>query len=84
MYLLMLLTLTHGVSRLHLSGIGTAGEITYPLYLIHDRLGGLAIARFASPGNQYFVYLIVILVLILIAYAILKAEARIMKRVANR
>ena len=84
MYLLMLLTLTRGVSRLHLRGIGTAGAITYPLYLIHDRLGGLAIARFASPSNQYFIYLIVILVLILLAYAILKAESRIMTRVANR
>jgi peptidoglycan/LPS O-acetylase OafA/YrhL len=65
---------------LHLRGIGTAGAITYPLYLIHDRLGGLAIARFASPSNQYFIYLTVIVVLTVIAYAILQAESRIMKR----
>jgi membrane-bound acyltransferase YfiQ involved in biofilm formation len=80
MYLLMLLTLTRGVSRLTLRGIGIAGAITYPLYLIHNRLGGLAIARFASPENQYIVYLIVIAVSIVIAYGILKAESRIMKR----
>ena len=84
MYLLMLLTLTRGITRLHLRGIGTAGAITYPLFLIHDRLGGLAIARFASPGNQYFIYLIVILVLIFLAYAILQAESRIMKRFQKR
>jgi peptidoglycan/LPS O-acetylase OafA/YrhL len=84
MYLLMLLTLTRGVSGLHLRGIATAGAITYPLYLIHNRLGGLAIARFASPDNQYFVYLVTLIILILIAYAILKAEARIMQRFQTR
>jgi peptidoglycan/LPS O-acetylase OafA/YrhL len=81
MYLLMLLTLTHGVSRLHIRGIGTAGAVTYPLYLIHDRLGGLAIARFASPSNQYIVYFTVILALTFIAYAMLKTESRIMRRI---
>ena len=80
MYLLMLLTLTRGVSRLTLRGIGIAGAITYPLYLIHNRLGGLAISRFASPENQYIIYIVTIIVLILIAYGILRAESRIMKR----
>ena len=80
MYLLMLLTLTHGATRLHISGIGTAGAVTYPLYLIHDRLGGLAIARFATPNNQYFVYFTVICALTFLAYGILKTESRIMRR----
>ena len=84
MYLLMLLTLSRGVAKLHLRGIGTAGAVTYPLYLIHDRLGGLAIRRFATPSNQYFIYLIVILVLISLAYGILKVESRIMKRFQKR
>jgi peptidoglycan/LPS O-acetylase OafA/YrhL len=84
LYLLMLLTLTRGVSRLHLRGIATAGAITYPLYLIHNRVGGWAIARFASPENQYFVYLIAILVLILFAFLILKAESRIMKSLQRK
>jgi peptidoglycan/LPS O-acetylase OafA/YrhL len=84
MYLLMLLTLSRGVSRIHLRGIATAGAITYPLYLIHNRLGGLAIARFATPENQYLVYLVTIIILILVAYAILKAEARLMKRFQTR
>ena len=83
MYLLMLLTLSRDVSRLTLRGIGIAGAVTYPLYLIHNRLGGLAIARFATPENQYFVYLIVIVLSIFIAYAILKAESRIMKRLKS-
>jgi peptidoglycan/LPS O-acetylase OafA/YrhL len=84
MYLLMLLTLTRGLSALHLPGIAIAGAVTYPLYLIHNRLGGLAIARFATPENQYFIYLLVIVFSILIAYAILKAEARMMKRFQSR
>jgi peptidoglycan/LPS O-acetylase OafA/YrhL len=84
MYLLMLLTLTRGVSGIQLRGIATAGAITYPLYLIHNRLGGLAIARFASPENQYFIYFIVIVLSIVIAYTILRAESRIMKRFATR
>jgi len=84
MYFLMLLTLTRGVSGIHLRGIATAGAITYPLYLIHNRLGGLAIARFASPENQYFIYLIVVVFSIFIAYGILKVESRIMKRFQTR
>jgi peptidoglycan/LPS O-acetylase OafA/YrhL len=84
LYLLMLLTLTRGVSRFHLRGIGMAGAITYPLFLIHNRVGGWAIARFASPENQYFVYLLVILILILFAFLILKTESRIMKKLQSK
>ena len=78
MYLLMLSVLNKDVARIRIRGIGTAAAITYPLYLIHDRIGNLAIARYGTPSNQYFLYFITIAVLILLAYGMLQLEAKIM------
>ena len=62
-------------------GIATAAAITYPLFLIHNRIGSLVIARYGTPTNQYFIYLIVTAALIALAYGMLKLEGKIMSKV---
>jgi peptidoglycan/LPS O-acetylase OafA/YrhL len=81
MYLVMLSVLNPRVSKIEISGIATAAAITYPLFLIHNRIGSLVIARYATPTNQYFIYVLVTIVLIALAYGMLKLEGKIMRRI---
>jgi small neutral amino acid transporter SnatA (MarC family) len=41
----------------------------------------LVIARYATPTNQYFIYVLVTIVLIALAYGMLKLEGKIMRRI---
>jgi peptidoglycan/LPS O-acetylase OafA/YrhL len=77
-YLLMMLTWSSTLSNWKIAGVTFAGTMSYPVYLIHDRLGGLAIARFGTDGNKYFVYLVVISCAVLLAYLVWRTETRIM------
>ena len=79
-YLLMLAVLYSRVATLQIRGMATAAAITYPLFLIHDRIGNLAIARFGTPTNQYFLYIFITMVLTAVAYGMLKLEGKIMSR----
>ncbi|MBU3693148.1 MAG: acyltransferase [Candidatus Nanopelagicaceae bacterium] len=88
-FLIMLLTLTNKISNFRLTGIGVAGAITYPLYLIHGRLGGTLIQQFANDQNKWFVYPLIVLFFIAFAFWLLKLEKRVLnwkpfKAIANR
>ena len=79
-YLLMLAVLHSRVATLQLRGMAMAAAITYPLFLIHDRIGNLAIARFGTPTNQYFLYILITAALTLVAFGMLKLEGKIMSK----
>ena len=79
-YLLMMLTWNSNISKLSIRYIGFAGTLSYPVYLIHDRLGGLAIARFATESNKYFIYITVVLTAVFLAYLIWHIEKRVMAK----
>jgi hypothetical protein len=76
---LVLLTLLPKVSNIHIPGAVFFGAITYPLFLIHGRLGYMSLERFATEQNKYFIYLILIILAISIAYLMLIADRRIQK-----
>ena len=76
---LLLLTLLPKVSNIHIPGAVFFGAITYPLFLIHGRLGYMALERFANEQNKYFVYLILVILAIIIAYLMLQLDRRIQK-----
>jgi peptidoglycan/LPS O-acetylase OafA/YrhL len=76
-YLLMMLTWSSRITNLSIGWATMAGALSYPIYLIHNRLGGLAIARFGTEGNKYFLYLIVVFTSIFLGYLILRLETRI-------
>lgn len=73
-FLAVMATWIPRVSQWKIKGATYAGALSYPIYLIHDRLGGLAIARFATPTNKYLVYLISFGVAIFLATIILKTD----------
>ena len=76
-YLLMLISLIPKISTLKLSWAVKAGVVTYPFYLIHDRVGGLILGRFATEGNKYFMYLTVIALAVGLARIIMRIESKI-------
>ena len=80
-YLLMLAVLNPWVATFQMRGIAIAAAVTYPLFLIHDRIGNLAIARFGTPTNQYFLYILITVILSLIAYGMLKLERKILSAI---
>lgn len=80
LYILMLSTLNSKVAKIRIPGMATAAAITYPLFLIHDRIGNLAIARFGTPTNQYFLYLFITVTLTFVAFGMLKLEGKIMSK----
>ena len=84
-FLLMLTTLIPGIERLKIGWVGMAGAITYPLFLIHGRIGAMIIEHTANEGNKWFVYGLTLLGLICVAYGLLKLEKRVLKwRVFSR
>jgi len=78
-FLLMMMTLVKGIERIKISWIGIAGAITYPLFLIHGRIGAMIIQHLANDQNKWLVYGITLLGLIGVAYGLLKLEKRFLK-----
>ena len=67
----------------HIPGAVFFGAITYPLFLIHGRLGYMALERFATEQNKYFVYSLLIILAIVIAYLMLQLDRRIQKTISK-
>jgi peptidoglycan/LPS O-acetylase OafA/YrhL len=80
---LLLLTLLPKISNMHIPGAVFLGAITYPLFLIHGRLGYMALERFATEQNKYFVYSLLIILAISIAYLMLQLDRRIQKTLSR-
>ena len=78
LFLLLLVTLSKTVSSIHVKWAGIAGAITYPLFLIHGRVGLLSIQNLADDSNKYFVYAITLAILIAISYLLLKLEKKVL------
>ena len=78
-FLLMMLTLVKGIEKLRISWIGVAGAITYPLFLIHGRIGAMIIQHTANDENKWIIYSITLIALIGIAYWLLQVEKRVLK-----
>lgn len=84
-FLLMLLTLVKGIEKLSIGWIGIAGAITYPLFLIHGRIGALIIQHTANDENKWIVYSVTLIALIGVAYWLLQVEKKVLKwRVFSR
>lgn len=80
---LLLLTLLPKISNMHIPGAVFLGAITYPLFLIHGRLGYMALERFATEQNKYLVYSLLIILAISIAYLMLQLDRRIQKTISK-
>ena len=78
-FLLMMLTLVKGIEKLRISWIGVAGAITYPLFLIHGRIGAMIIQHTANDENKWIIYSITLIALIGIAYWLLQVEKKVLK-----
>ena len=78
LFLLLLLTLSKTISSIQVKWAGIAGAITYPLFLIHGRVGLLSIQNLADDSNKYFVYAITLAILIAISYLLLKLEKMVL------
>ena len=78
LFILLLLTLSSRVTSIQVKWAGIAGAITYPLFLIHGRLGLLTIQNLGTESNKYYLYPLVLIVLIYCAYLALKIEKRVL------
>ena len=78
LFLLLLLTLNNRVTGLQVKWAGLVGAITYPLFLIHGRIGLLVIQNLGTDSNKYFIYPAVLIVLIYCAYLALKIEKKVL------
>ncbi|MCX6445189.1 MAG: acyltransferase [Actinobacteria bacterium] len=84
-FLLILATLNSHMSSISFKWAGIAGAITYPLFLVHGRLGLLSIQNLANDSNKYLVYPLVLIVVIAIAYGLLRLEKKLLAtRLFNR
>jgi peptidoglycan/LPS O-acetylase OafA/YrhL len=70
--------LSQTVSNISFKWAGIAGAITYPLFLVHGRLGLLSIQNLADDSNKYLVYALVLIAVIAIAYGLLKLEKKLL------
>lgn len=75
---MMLLLISPAVLKIQLSWATKAGAITFPLFLIHGRIGGTVMQTWGNDENKYFIYIAVLLVMIFIANGLLKIEKRIL------
>ena len=78
-YLIMLATLSNKISAWSAGWVGLAGAVTYPLFLIHDRLGRMSMQQWGNPSNQYLFYLITFGVILFISFQFLKLEKIILR-----
>lgn len=77
-FVLMLLLVTEIPHNVSWQWATQAGAITYPLFLIHGRLGATIIQQWGTESNKYFLYIGTLLLMILIAHNLLKAERRVL------
>jgi peptidoglycan/LPS O-acetylase OafA/YrhL len=80
---LLLLTFLPKISNMHIPGAVFLGAITYPLFLIHGRLGYMTLERFATEQNKYLIYSLLIILAISIAYLMLQLDRRIQKTISK-
>lgn len=78
-FIAMLLTLSRTISKIKIQRIALAGAITYPLYLIHGRLGGTFVQQFANDDNKWIVYLCVLIFFIGLSYVMLQIERKLLQ-----
>jgi peptidoglycan/LPS O-acetylase OafA/YrhL len=78
-FLLVMATLSSKVSGIHFAWAGIAGAITYPLFLIHGRMGQLILQSVGTDSNKYVVYPLVLAGAIGLAYGLLKLEKKALK-----
>lgn len=57
-------------SSLNIKGSRLAGDLTYPIYLIHAHFGYMFISKFAHNENRIYVYVITISIVMILAYLI--------------
>lgn len=77
-FLLILATLSTRVSNFSFKWAAIAGAITYPLFLIHGRLGLLTLQNFGSNSNKFYLYPAIVITLIAMAYGLLKLEKKLL------
>jgi peptidoglycan/LPS O-acetylase OafA/YrhL len=77
-FLLILATLNSQISSINIKWAGLAGAITYPLFLIHGRLGQLSLQNLGNDSNKYLIYTLILVTVIAMAYMLLKLEKRIL------
>ncbi len=77
-FVLLLLTLNEKVTNLQVGWAGVAGAITYPLFLIHGRIGFLVIQNLGNDSNNYLIYALTLILLIGVAYLLLKLEKKVL------
>jgi peptidoglycan/LPS O-acetylase OafA/YrhL len=53
-----------------LPGSRLAGNLTYPIYLLHAHVGYMLLSRFATDANQWFTMPLVVMVILAASYAI--------------
>lgn len=75
----MLMTLSSKITKVKIRHIALAGAMTYPLYLIHGRLGGTFIQQFANDENKWIVYPLILLFFVLLSYVMLKVEKKLLQ-----
>lgn len=78
-YLLMLFTLVPLSSRFRSRWIVFAGAMTYPVFLIHGRIGAISIQKLANNDNKYLVIILIFLAICVVAYGMLKLDKIISK-----
>jgi len=77
-FLLILATLSSRVSNFSFKYAAIAGAITYPLFLIHGRLGLLTLQNLGSDSNKLYLYPAIIICAIILAYALLRIEKKLL------
>lgn len=77
-FLLIMATLSSRISNLSFKWAAVAGAITYPLFLIHGRLGLLTLQNLGSDSNKLYLYPAIVITLILLAYGLLKVERKLL------
>ncbi len=77
-FLLILATLSSKVSNFSFKWAAIAGAITYPLFLIHGRLGLLILQNLGSDSIKLYLYPAIIISLIIVAYGLLKLEKKLL------
>lgn len=78
-FLLVLATLSEKINSIQIAWAGIAGAITYPLFLVHGRIGQLIFQTVANDSNKYVIYPLVLVGVIALAYGLLRLEKKIVR-----
>ena len=76
-FLLILATLSSRVSNFSFKWAAIAGAITYPLFLIHGRLGLLTLQNLGTDTNKFSLYPVILISAIILAYGLLRLEKKL-------